>query len=311
MTTTTAVLHTEAANDEISLTQIDQATLDQHLAHLKALDLSDAAVNVYVVKISTDNIKKRFQSVMRLPCEDTLNARFKGYAKKYITDYTHISELRDIHTSQDNRFFFVESTATDFQQVIDIIDAEQSPRPINNETDLNTFNGYVIKLTITNEEGLDTNLYAFRYISKAWSVKNSASWTLKLKTLQNQLVADLDTEPRFTITSCIDLIQVGDSIFIANIDQFEKAMNYRKRLQERKNEAISALAAGSALVDDGSEVLSRVIGTDKHLMRQLASVHSKPYYNNNAWLIKLKQAAEKPESSHWLIKYDDQEKIQV
>ena len=46
-------------------------------------------------------------------------------------------------------------------------------------------------------------------------------------------------------------------------------------------------------------------------MRQLASVHSKPYYNNDIWLTKLKEVADKPESSHWLIKYDAQDQIIV
>ncbi len=140
------VLHSDAANDELSQTQVDQSMLDQHLASLKALDLSDATVNTYVVKISPSNKNKRLQSVMRLPCETALHDRFKGYVTKYISDFEHISELRDIHTNQDNRFFYVESGATDFQQVVDSIDAKQAPRSISNETDLNNFNGYVIKL---------------------------------------------------------------------------------------------------------------------------------------------------------------------
>ena len=55
--------------------------------------------------------------------------------------------------------------------------------------------------------------------------------------------------------------------------------------------------------------LSRAIGTDKHLMRQLASVYSKPYYNNDVWLTQLHQVAQNEDS--WLIQFDADGKIQV
>ena len=78
MTEATAVLHAEAANDEVTQNQLDQAALDQKLQTLKGLDLNDAVTNVYVVKTSPDNKYKRFQKVMRLPCKATLQASLRS-----------------------------------------------------------------------------------------------------------------------------------------------------------------------------------------------------------------------------------------
>ena len=53
---------------------------------------------------------------MRLPCQGALNSKFKGYVANYIKDYQHISELRDIHTDQDNRFFYVKALLQTFSR---------------------------------------------------------------------------------------------------------------------------------------------------------------------------------------------------
>ena len=113
---------------------------------------------------------KRFQKVMQLPCKETLKGNFKNYVTECISGNEHITELREITTTQDNRFFHVESAATDFHQIVELVNGPGIQR-LTEKKELNGFNGYVIKLTITGEE---VNLYAFRYIATAWSVTNSA-----------------------------------------------------------------------------------------------------------------------------------------
>ena len=113
----------------------------------------------------------------------------------------------------------------------------------------------------------------------------------------------------FQVTPYIDFIQFKDDMFIADIRQFEIAMNYHERLKEKKREAISALFASSAMISTSKDTLTNVIGNDKHLMRQLASVHEKGYYSNDIWLTKLKNVAD--EVGNWKIKFDDDGKILV
>ncbi|MEY8198135.1 MAG: DUF4868 domain-containing protein [Colwellia sp.] len=292
-------------NQVDAVVQIDQAVLDANLVTLKGIDLSHAVVNVYVVKTSLDNKIKRFSEIKRLSCEDDLKLQFKGYVVNGISPLEHISELRDITTNQDNRAFYVESGATDFQQAVDLIQ-EGGIAVISSADALNKFNSYIIQLTYGNNQ---QSVYAYRYVSTAWSVKNSIKGAFNLELLNNQLIAGFDEQPRFQITSSIDLIQAGDGVFVTNVKNFESAMNYEERLKERKKEAVTALCASNVITTEASYVLTSTIGTDKHLMRQLASVYSKEFYSNQDWMVKLKQAAE--EAGNWLIRFDDNGNIEV
>ncbi|MCL6272200.1 DUF4868 domain-containing protein [Sansalvadorimonas sp. 2012CJ34-2] len=87
-------------------------------------------------------------------------------------------------------------------------------------------------------------------------------------------------------------------------------MNYRERLETIKGQAIKAITASSCLIEGGGEILSKVIGTDKRLMRRLASAYAKDLYKNDIWLTKLKQSSEQPDTN-WLIKFDERGKIVV
>jgi hypothetical protein len=159
----------QVENEANAVAQRDQAVLDANLATLKGIDLSNAVVNVYVVKTSLDNKVKRFPEIKRLSCEGDLKAQFKGYVVNGITPLEHISELRDITTNQDNRAFYVESGATDFQQAVVAIQ-EGGITTIASAEALNKFNSYIIQLTYgANQQ----SIYAYRYVSTAWSVKNS------------------------------------------------------------------------------------------------------------------------------------------
>jgi hypothetical protein len=285
--------------------QLDQAALDQKLEILKSLDLTDAVTNIYVTKISTTNKKKRFIEVKRLKVQSENKQSFKAYATECIAGNEHICELRTINTTQDNRFFYVEKAATDFSQLETFVTTKDIPY-INDQSELNNFNAYVIQLTFGEQE---ESIFAFRYISGAWSVNKTSGKFFSFETISNELIVSIDNDPRFQVTPYIDFIQYKGDMFIADIKQFEVAMNYHEILKEKKAEAITALCASSAIISTANDTLTDVIGNDKHLMRQLASVHEKGYYLNDIWLAKLKNVADA--AGNWKIKFDADGKILV
>jgi len=292
------------ASQEIQ-NQLDQASLDRKLETLQNIDMSSAVINIYVAKISTSNKEKRFLDIKRLKIHGDNKQNFKNYATECIGGNEHICELRTINTNQDNRFFYVEKSATDFAQMETLITTENIPY-VTNQSELNSFNAYVIQLTFGEPE---QSIFAFRYISGAWSVNKTSGKFFGFSTVNNELIVSIDNDPRFQITPYIDFIQFNDDIFIADIRQFEVAMNYHERLKEKKIEAITALCACSAIAEIYKDTLTSVIGNDKHLMRQLASVHEKGYYSNDIWLTKLKNVAD--EAGNWKIKFDENGNILV
>lgn len=291
--------------EEETQTQLDQASLDNKLRNLKSQDLANVVVNVYVTKISTSNKEKRFISVKRLKVHDSAKVNFKSYVTKFIEGNEHICELRTINSSQDNRFFYVEKAATDFALMDEFVTSSDLEY-VQECSELNDFNSYVIQLVFGEAE---QSIFAFRYISGAWSVNKTSGKFLAFETMRNEMVVTIDNDPRFQITSFIDFLQFKDDVFIVDIRQFETAMNFHERLKEKKEEAIAALCSSSAIATTAKDPITRVIGNDKHLMRQLASVHDKGYYNNDIWLAKLKSAAE--EAGNWKVKFDEHGKIEI
>jgi hypothetical protein len=285
--------------------QLDQASLNHKLQALKNLGLDDAVVNLYVTKISTSNKEKRFVEVKRLNVHSDDKPLFKNYVTECIDGNEHICELKSINTTQDNRFFYVEKSVTDFSKMEALVTTGQIDF-VTEKSELNSFNSYVIQLTFGEPE---QSIFAFRYISGAWSANKTSGKFFGFNTFNNQLIVKIKEDPRFQITPYIDFLQYGHDVFIADIKQFETAMNFHERLKEKKVEAITALCASSAMLEVAKEPLTRVIGNDKYLMRQLASVHEKGHFADDIWLAKLKSKSEA--AGNWKIKFDDSGKIMI
>ncbi|HIF9536758.1 TPA: Kiwa anti-phage protein KwaB-like domain-containing protein [Photobacterium damselae] len=285
--------------------ELDQVALDNKLANLKALDLSQATVNLWVTKVKVGNKTKRFGEIKNLKIHSDYQEHFRQYVIHCIEGNQHIEELRPITTVQDNRFFHIESSSTDLTQLKDIVENEQLAT-INQESELNDYNSYVIQLTFGEPE---ESIYAFRYIKGAWSLNNTSNKTLRPSFQNNQLVVEIDQTSKFQITTYIDFIQYNSDVFIADLTQFEIAMNYHERLKEKKSEAISALGRSFAMNATESRKLTSIVGDDKRLMRQLASVYEKQHFNNEIWLQRLKEAAD--EAGNWQINFDSDGKILV
>ncbi len=292
-------------NDGVKQAAIKQAELDLKLAALQKADLSSATVNIWVAKTLTTNKSKRFSEIKRLNVSNDAKAIFKSYVSECIQGHAHINELKTIHSVQDNRFFYVESAATDLTQLAEEISVKKLDT-VKTEGELNKFNSYVIQLTFGKPE---KSIYAYRYISGSWSAKQTYGKFLGFKKTANDLVVEIDNTTRFEITPYIDFIQYEEDVFIANVKKFETAMNFDERLKEKKNEAITAFCASKSLISGSEQIFKDAVGVDKHLMRQLASAHEKGYYADKAWLAKLKLAADT--AGTWKIKFNTAGEIEV
>ncbi|BEE04432.1 Kiwa anti-phage protein KwaB-like domain-containing protein [Aeromonas veronii] len=285
--------------------ELDQASLDAKLAELQSLDLSEATVNLWVAEVKIGNKTKRFGEIKNLKVHSDYQDHFRQYVIECIQGNQHIDELRPITTIQDNRFFYVEASATDLSQLKERVESG-TLISINQETELNGYNSYVIQLTFGDPE---LSIYAFRYIKGAWSLNNTSNKTLRTSFQRNQLVVEIDQSSKFQITPYIDFIQYGSDVFIADLAQFETAMNYHERLKEKKVETIRALGNSPAMNSSEAIKLTTLVAEDKRLMRNLASVYEKQHFRNEIWLRKLREAAEA--AGNWQIKFDNQGKILV
>lgn len=282
----------------------DQTTLDAKLDVLKALKYDGAAVTIYVVEISKINKNLRCKRAKQLQCNKELLTRFQGYVEKCIEDRNHISNFSEITTNPDNRFFHLETSETDFLQIVDTLHPPQQSEDVGTVTkmdELQKFNAYVIEIYL----GKDTEaLYGFRYVSEAWSPKNSAVGFFKMN---NDMVAMVDDSAIFRIDQYLDFIVYGEDLFVADCSRFESAMQFKDRLLDRKGEAIVEMKNCSIFVAGNEETLNVAIGTDRHFLRQLSSVKSKGFYKDQVWVGKLQQVAKA--AGNWLLEFDAAGKI--
>lgn len=294
----------EAIQEEVQR-ELDQVSLDTKLAELKSIDLSRATVNLWVAEVKVGNKTKRFGEIKNLKIHSDYQDHFRQYVIECIRGTQHIDELRPITTIQDNRFFYVEASSTDLNQLKEMVESG-GLTTINQETELNKYNSYVIQLTFGEPE---VSIYAFRYIKGAWSLNNTSNKTLRSSFQNNQLVVEIDQSFKFQITPYIDFIQYDGGVFIADLPQFETAMNFHERLKEKKVETINALGRSPAMNSYEASKLTAIVAEDKRLMRQLASVYEKKHFTNEIWLRKLREAA--TTAGNWKIRFDDQGMILV
>lgn len=289
--------------------ELDQATLEVKLAGLRALKnvvFKDVTVSVYVVEISKINKFLRCKEAALLECDPELLEKFLGYVTSRISEYKHISNFSEITTNQDNRFFYIHSSETDFPQILKTMHPSQDKEDVgivSSLEELEKFNAYVIE--IYRGSNLPS-LYAFRYISQSWSPKNSSGGFFKLN---DDMVATFDESPIFRIDQYLDFIVCDDDLFIMNCEKFEAALQYRNRLIEIKNDAVVEIKKSSIFVSDGDVIFSSIIGEDKHFLRQLSAVQKKGFYKNPVWVDQLKEVAKA--AGNWLLEFDLEGKIVV
>jgi hypothetical protein len=292
--------------ETIEVEQLDQVTLDLKLSALRAIDLKNVSVIVYVVEINKVNKLLRCKEAKLLECDDLLLSRFKGYIESCISYYAHISNFTDISTNQDNRVFHVDIDETDFPQILETLhpsDKKEDIGSVSSLDELKKFNAYIIEI----HRGIALPpLYGFRYISQSWSPKNSSGGFFKF---DEDMVAIFDESPIFRIDPYFDFVVLGDDAFVMDSAKFEMALQYKDRLLDRKNEAMTEMTASKIFVPDGELLFASVIGTDKHFLRQLSSVQQKGFYKDPVWVRKLQNEA--AAAGNWLLEFDSKGKIIV
>ncbi|MFS1461289.1 Kiwa anti-phage protein KwaB-like domain-containing protein [Vibrio lentus] len=291
-----------------SITQ--QAQLDLRLEALKELELSDAELQIYVIKT---NVKKtaanRFVEIRQLVIDSEMAKDLKGAIQECINGKDHILELPLVHTIQDNRFFQVGTSTTDFGFATEWI-RNNPVLKIGKLDELHKYNSYVVRLIFKDTNNNYYNLWGYHYFSNSWSASKSPSKRIRIKDLTNGvLTASIDKSPSFTMTDKIDFIEFNGSIFIADVGKFETSMNYQERLKELNESSTNKLFASASMKASDKATFKAVISNDKHLMRQVASVGHKGHFEDPVWMEKLRTKAK--QFSDWKIEFDDDKKIVI
>lgn len=267
------------------------------LRHLKGLDFTGATVNIFVTTASTRSKDNRVNSLYRLVSQAPIKDMMKDAVSDSINETDDLIAYKYINTLDDAKYIYVDSDITGVDQFIDSIENQVIPQ-IKDKGELNDKNMYILQVVLHSGE----KIYAFKYISSVWSVKNTNQSYLKLDMLDGDLVADVAQNTGFRIYKSIDYLCYKSVVYIKAVTNFETSLNFHERLQAQRDLAMKSISESPLFVESKANALQQAVGKNKNFMRQLASVAAKGYYTDEEWLGKLKVAAQ--EAGDWLIEFD-------
>ena len=264
------------------------------LNRLRGLDLENATLSVWAFKKSTSKTAKfRASSVVATP---ELATELKGIARRWIDRCTEVDDYSLIATINESSCLYLESDETIFPQLQDLVSNPPEEHLIEAMSDLEGSLGYLLRLTI----GIDT-LHCVCRLGNEWKVKKRAH-VLNLVLNRNQL--DLAGDEAFTIPKRFDFFVLNTDILVTNKGNFESILEYKQTYATSFTE-LKAEASFQAIFSDMTVLVDHV-GTNTMHLRRMAVVQERGYYNDNAFMDKLRLVNQE---RLWNIVFDDNGKI--
>tara|TARA_R110001606_G_C15398475_1_gene652546 strand:- start:5739 stop:6662 length:924 start_codon:yes stop_codon:yes gene_type:complete len=264
------------------------------LAKLRAFDLENAAINVWAFKKSTSkNAKFRALAVV-ITAE--LGTELKRIARQHVNRCTEVDEFSLIASINESSCLHLEADETIFPELEALVSQPPEEHLIENMSDLVGSLGYLICLNIGEE-----TLYCVCRLGNQWNVKKRAH-ALNLVLNRNQL--DLAGDEAFTIPKRFDFFVLNDDILVANKGNFESLLEYKQTYLTSFTD-LQADAGFQAVFSDMTVLVGHV-GTNTMHLRRMAVVQERAYYNDAAFMGKLRQVNQ---DRQWNILFDDNGKI--
>ena len=214
--------------------------------------------------------------VLRVETDRALNQKLKDAIKKRVTaKKIALEEYSFLTADQDNRIFTLNSSETDFVKIQEEIEKGlANPRATRYEELLNSW-AIVIQLT----HG-DQVVYGMRKINAMTQPRKVS--TLSSFLFRGTLLVDLSDEQVFTIDLDIDVFVTQGVAFITRKKEFESALNFRKGLEDSRDEVLEE--CGQRKVFSDVVPLRDYIGDNLHHLRKIAAIKKTAYYRDSTFM---------------------------
>lgn len=266
----------EKITEAEDLREVEQ--LRDRLASLKKVDFDNAPVSLWIVHRKLVRAKAQY-STFKVETEEGLRGKLSKTVKKNVEVSNRVRPYDYFTEDQDDCVLEQPTRTTDFDEIINLVNRNGEEFKVEQRQQLINAWGYVIKLQTP-----ESFVYAFRQIGSSWSSRNTGenNWIFK-----NCILLDLDEEPVFRADRKIDFIAFEGSVFILDKGNFEKAVNFREGMERHRDEILNEFAEIDLVTD--VEVIRKVVGSNLHKLRKLASVKNNGYYQLPWYMGRLKQ----------------------
>lgn len=258
-----------------------------------------ASVSLFVVKRKLVNRSAKYD-VFHVNVDEALRKKIRSVAYRKINKANKAIEY-DFNTADtDDDFLGLPAKDTDLQSILDAMQGEAEPRSIENYESLLGSWMYIARLDI---EGVPP-LFSSRRVSDGWTTKKVKQ--LINMVFQNNMLVDIGEQEIFRIDGKVDFFSYNGTIFIADKNNFEAALNFRKGMERNRDEIVKEFES-LHLFDNVAEI-SHLVGNNLRRLRKLSQVKKAAYYKDKNFLTNLKRVNEE---EGWGIQYSDDGKLLV
>lgn len=250
------------------------------LKRIQKINFRDWETTLWLVKRRLSG-KEAVYNVLRVDTDKKLNRKLKAAVKGRITGKKIVLEEYSFLTAdQDNRIFILDSSETDFVRIEEEIKkGVANPKATKYEELLNSW-AMVIELKRGNQA-----VYGMRKINALTQAKKV--YTLSSFLFQNSLLVDLSDEEVFTIDLNIDVFVADGVAFITRKKDFESALNFRKGMEENRDEVLEEFDRLEVFSDVAP--LREYIGVNLHHLRKISAIKRSAYYQDQSFMQNLAQ----------------------
>lgn len=245
------------------------------LKRIQKTNFKDWEARLWLVKRRLSG-KDAVYEVLRVETDKKLKGKLKGAIRKRITgNKIVLEEYSFLSADQDNRIFTIDAGDTDFIKLEEEIKKGVSnPKATRYEELLNSW-AMVIEL----KHG-DRVIYGMRKINALTQAKKVS--TLSSFLFQNSLLVDLSDEEVFTIDLNLDVFVTDGVAFITHKKDFESALNFRKGMEENRDEVLGEF--GQLGVFSDIVPLREYIGANLHHLRKISAIKKSAYYQDSNFM---------------------------
>jgi YD repeat-containing protein len=192
----------------------------------------------------------------------------------------------------------IETGATDFQRVIDLIGGDEDKPNVTKYEELIGSWMYIARLDLDGSPPL----FAARKVGGGWTAKKVRQLVNAI--FENNMLVDLDHKDVFRIDAQIDFFSFDGVLFVADKKNFETALNFREGMLRARDEIVKEFDQLQIFTDPNK--ITELVGDNVTRLRRLAQVKNSGYYRDAKYLNALKRlnAGEK-----WGLQYDGEGKL--
>ena len=256
---------------------------DKLLSFIDSIDVSVVSVKMHVIHFNVKKSQPIIQKLSTIKTDRSLNNILIDKVISSVSDGKSVAPLLDLNIENDECIFYENKSSTDYSKIEECINRSEIIK--FNEKDLSSHNGYAIEIIIPDEiNGVhgERKLTAFTYFANGWKIKKTPSFFIHdgSATIEEKKVD-------FCIFDHVTFISMDDGLFVFNTKSFQSVMNYMERLEKKKHETLNELKELGFIHNDSIDIFISTIGSDKTLLKNLASTQRSGHYRNPEFKAKL------------------------